>query len=74
MLQGSLLLGGVTRAVLGETALRGATVAVSPFLMAGWVGLITSALNLLPVGCLDGGRAVQAAFGRQVRVQARLMP
>jgi len=64
LFQGSLLLGGLTRAVLGEVALRGATVPVSPLLVAGWVGLLTSALNLLPVGCLDGGRAVQAAFGR----------
>ncbi|KAF6150178.1 hypothetical protein GIB67_023133 [Kingdonia uniflora] len=26
-------------------------------------GLTTSAFNMLPVGCLDGGRAVQGAFG-----------
>ncbi|KAG1676333.1 hypothetical protein FOA52_001128 [Chlamydomonas sp. UWO 241] len=65
LFQNSLLLGGFARWALGETALRAATVPVSPLLVAGWVGLLTSCLNLLPVGCLDGGRAVQAAFGRQ---------
>lgn len=64
LFQGSLLLGGFTRLVLGESALRGATVLVSPLLIAGWSGLITSALNFLPVGSLDGGRMMQAAFGR----------
>lgn len=35
-----------------------------PLVVAGWVGLFTNALNLLPVGSLDGGRLVQAAFGK----------
>ena len=63
--QGSLLLSGVARAVLGESALRGSTVLVSPLVIAGWCGLITTALNTLPVGCLDGGRLLQAAYGKQ---------
>nr|XP_034577384.1 probable zinc metalloprotease EGY1, chloroplastic [Setaria viridis] len=28
-------------------------------------GLTTSAFNMLPVGCLDGGRALQGAFGKE---------
>ena len=32
---------------------------VSPYVIAGWCGLITTALNTLPVGSLDGGRMVQ---------------
>ena len=40
-------------------------VAVHPALIAGWVALTTTALNLLPVGRLDGGRMVQAAYGRR---------
>ena len=63
--QGSLLLSGVVRAVLGESALRGSTVLLSPLVIAGWCGLITTALNTLPVGCIDGGRLVQAAYGKQ---------
>jgi len=45
-------------------AAGGAAVLVHPLLVAGWAGLVTTALNLLPVGRLDGGRMVQAAFGR----------
>ena len=36
-----------------------------PLLIAGWCGLTTTALNLLPVGALDGGRITQAALGRR---------
>lgn len=64
LFQGSLLLGSITRVVLGEGALRAAEVPVSPLVIAGWCGLITQALQLLPVGCVDGGRMVQAAYGK----------
>ncbi|KAF5828946.1 membrane associated metalloprotease [Dunaliella salina] len=40
-------------------------VLVSPLVIAGWCGLVTQALQLLPVGNVDGGRMVQSAFGRQ---------
>jgi hypothetical protein len=39
-------------------ALSHAQVFVSPLLVGGWCGLITTALNCLPVGNLDGGRAM----------------
>lgn len=38
---------------------------LSPLAVAGWCGCVTTALNLLPVGSLDGGRMFQAAYGRQ---------
>lgn len=31
---------------------------VSPLLVGGWCGLVTTALNCLPVGNLDGGRTM----------------
>lgn len=39
-------------------------VTVHPFVLAGYTGLLANALNSLPIGRLDGGRAVLAAFGR----------
>ncbi|KIZ03245.1 hypothetical protein MNEG_4714 [Monoraphidium neglectum] len=65
LFQGSLLLGTATRVALGEAAMARAEVLVSPLVIAGWCGLITTSLNLLPVGSLDGGRMMQAAFGSQ---------
>jgi membrane-associated protease RseP (regulator of RpoE activity) len=40
-------------------AMHAATVAIHPLVIAGWCGLTTTAFNMLPVGCLDGGRALQ---------------
>ncbi|CAL6297932.1 unnamed protein product [Bathycoccus prasinos] len=71
----SLLLGGVSELLLtmgdGDATATGAAAATSaivvhPYFIAGWCGLTTTALNLLPVGQLDGGRVSQAAFGRRV--------
>ncbi|KAI4378398.1 hypothetical protein MLD38_015881 [Melastoma candidum] len=64
LFQGSLLLGLISRGTLGYAAMHAATVPIHPLVIAGWCGLTTSAFNMLPVGCLDGGRAVQGAFGK----------
>ncbi|XP_022718832.1 probable zinc metalloprotease EGY1, chloroplastic isoform X3 [Durio zibethinus] len=64
LFQGSLLLGLISRATLGYAAIHAATVSIHPLVIAGWCGLTTTAFNMLPVGCLDGGRAVQGAFGK----------
>lgn len=59
LFRGSILLGGLARLGLGEAAMHNSQVLVSPTLIAGWCGLVTSALNLLPAGRLDGGRMTQ---------------
>ncbi|KAL6893918.1 hypothetical protein ACP4OV_008016 [Aristida adscensionis] len=64
LFQGSLLLGLISRAALGYRAMHAATVSIHPLVIAGWCGLTTTAFNMLPVGCLDGGRALQGAFGK----------
>ncbi|GAB4857251.1 Probable zinc metalloprotease egy1, chloroplastic, variant 3 [Ancistrocladus abbreviatus] len=59
LFQGSLLLGLISRATLGYMAMHASTVLVHPLVIALWCGLTTFTFNLLPVGCLDGGRVVQ---------------
>jgi membrane-associated protease RseP (regulator of RpoE activity) len=45
---------------------------LNPFFMAGWVGLLITGLNMMPVSQLDGGHVIYGLFGRSSRWIARL--
>jgi membrane-associated protease RseP (regulator of RpoE activity) len=62
--QGSILVGTLTRVVLRES-LQQPIVDVHPLVILGWLGLVINAINLMPAGQLDGGRIVQAIYGRK---------
>ncbi|CAN0249781.1 unnamed protein product, partial [Laminaria digitata] len=40
-------------------------IAVHPLAIIGITGVIVNALNLMPIGSLDGGRIAMSAFGRK---------
>ncbi|MEL7349820.1 MAG: site-2 protease family protein [Cyanobacteria bacterium P01_A01_bin.116] len=67
--QGSIFVGTLARAVLGD-ALQGDLVDVHPLMVVGWIGLIITSINLMPAGQLDGGRIVQAIYGRKTLIRA----
>ncbi len=62
----SLLFSALTRLVLGVDSAE-VSILLHPVALAGWFGLLVTALNLLPVGQLDGGHVAYAVFGRYHR-------
>ena len=45
---------------------------MNPFLMAGWVGLLITGLNMMPISQLDGGHVIYGLFGKRAHVIARI--
>lgn len=69
--QGSVLVGTLARIFLGAS-LQNTLVDVHPLTIVGWLGLVVTALNLMPAGQLDGGRVVQAIYGRKTARRATI--
>ncbi len=62
--QGSILVGTLARVVLGNQ-MQAPLVDIHPLTIVGWLGLVITALNVMPAGQLDGGRIVQSIYGRK---------
>ena len=62
--RGSILVGTLAKVILGSS-LEAAVVDINPLVVVGWLGLVITALNLLPAGKLDGGRIVHGIYGRK---------
>jgi membrane-associated protease RseP (regulator of RpoE activity) len=56
---------------VGERASWVAIDQVNSFFMAGWVGMLITGLNMLPISQLDGGHVIYALFGRDSKAIAR---
>ncbi len=47
---------------------------VHPVVFGGWVGMLVTVLNMLPVGQLDGGHILRAMVGKRAQLVARTVP
>ncbi len=59
----------MTHGSLGESV----DLLLHPLAFAGWAGMFVTALNLLPIGQLDGGHISHALFGSRSQLVARAM-
>ena len=46
---------------------------LNPWFVAGWVGMLVTGLNMMPVGQLDGGHVTYTMFGKAAHVIAQLV-
>jgi membrane-associated protease RseP (regulator of RpoE activity) len=61
----SCLLTLLSKWALGSEFTQGMAIKLHPVAVAGYVGLIVTAFNLMPIGQLDGGHIVHAMFGQR---------
>jgi len=67
----SLLFKALSWLAIGETP-KGQDTLLHPIAFAGWAGLFVTALNLLPIGQLDGGHITYALIGRSSEIVFRV--
>jgi membrane-associated protease RseP (regulator of RpoE activity) len=61
----SILLAFISKLALGSNLTPEHAINMHPIAVAGFLGLIVTALNLMPVGQLDGGHIVHAMLGQR---------
>jgi membrane-associated protease RseP (regulator of RpoE activity) len=66
----SILFSLINRVVNGAMPAE-VNLVLHPVAFAGWIGLLVTSLNLLPVGQLDGGHVTYAIFGRRQQAIAK---
>lgn len=64
----SILLALLSKLALGSQLSANNAIDLHPLAVAGFLGLIVTALNLMPVGQLDGGHIVHAMFGQKTAI------
>ncbi|RCJ37895.1 peptidase M50 [Nostoc minutum NIES-26] len=64
----SILLALLSKLALGSELTARSAIDLHPVAVAGFLGLIVTALNLMPVGQLDGGHIVHAMFGQRTAI------
>jgi membrane-associated protease RseP (regulator of RpoE activity) len=67
---GNPILFELIRVLMGATYLPMYEVYHFPFIFAGWLGLFVTALNLMPIGQLDGGHISYALLGEKAKYVA----
>ncbi|MGF1493615.1 MAG: site-2 protease family protein [Microcoleaceae cyanobacterium] len=70
--QSSVLVGVLAKMTLGS-ALTQPIVGIHPLAIIGWLGLVINMINLMPAGILDGGRMMQAIYGRKIARRSTLV-
>jgi membrane-associated protease RseP (regulator of RpoE activity) len=69
----SILMEMISEMVLGVSPHSSdVTIYLHPIARAGWFGLLITALNLIPVGQLDGGHIIYALFEKQYNVISKI--
>ncbi|MEQ9237059.1 site-2 protease family protein [Coleofasciculus sp. E2-BRE-01] len=61
----SLLLSVLGKWALGSEFMPDMAINLHPVAVAGYIGLVVTAFNLMPVGQLDGGHIIHAMFGQR---------
>jgi membrane-associated protease RseP (regulator of RpoE activity) len=69
-----LLLRGLAALTGQPLAYADPTKQLNPVVFAGWLGMLVTFLNLLPVGQLDGGHVLRALIGPRQETVAALVP